>query len=87
MIHVKGKDRFLSLCDGDKWAGPVDESGNPHFILDGKPQDVSEIAHHLGVKLKGIAKYKQEDKHADMEQTLHSGHTEDAGDGDGESQE
>ena len=67
-----------------EWTGAW-EGDKPVVTLNGTTHDARDVARHMGLKIKNVGKYRKE--HADMEQTLHSGHTEDSGDGISESEE
>ena len=84
-MHQKAKDLFESFVHNGEWIGPRDEHGEPKFIVYGRPVDIKDTAKQLGIKFKNSDKYRKE--HADLEQTFHSGHTEDSGDGISESEE
>lgn len=94
-MKQKTKDYFISLIDSDGlWHGSVRDD-TPVFTIDDTAHDARVVAKSLGLKLNGIwqfkpaqsNKYKKVEKDADLEQTLHSGHPEESGDGVGESQE
>jgi hypothetical protein len=81
--HIKIINNLF--CDGE-WHG-AHEDGKPVVTINGVRQDATPLLKQLGLKLKKSNKYTEEKQHADLEQPQHSGHTEDAGDGVGESEE
>lgn len=70
------------IVDG-KWVGAY-QDGKPVVKINGEIRDAHKVAKEHGIKL---SKDKYRTEHADLGTTLHQGHTEDSGDGVGESQE
>jgi len=60
----------------------------PVVILNGVPMDARLVAQHLNMVLNSETdKYYRKTHYADLEQSIHTGDSEDPGDGTGQSQE
>lgn len=70
---------------GHVWHGEHID-GEPVFTYGGKKHSVKTAGAQIGMSFEKDHKYYGIE-HADMEQSQHQGHTEDLGDGTGESQE
>ena len=73
------------IVDGE-WVGGYHD-GKPAITVNGEIRDAVEVAKQHGIKIKTKKTDKYRKDHADLGTTFHEGHTEDSGDGVGESQE